>query len=359
MYENQNYETILGRVLGRVPETLDTRESSFLYNASAPVAIELVNMYLSLDNILKVTFFDTADREGKLQRCKERGIDLTQFDAIPSVCNMKVSPIGLDIPLGTRFNYEEINFIVTEKLEDSLYRITCEQAGVIGNVTGEVIPMDYISGLQTAEITSIYIWGRDELDESEIDKIFYASFNSQAFGGNRYDYMQKMKSITGVGGVKVYSAGEWMGGGTVKLVFSTSTYTKPSDDFVDSVQTIIDPLVNQGAGYGVAPIGHTVTVEGVNEELVNVTTTIVLQEGYEWDDVKDYVSVAIDKYLGSLNEQWEDSSNIIVRISQIETRILDIAGIIDIYDTSLNGSEQNLTLDKDSIAVRGDINATS
>lgn len=359
MYENETYEGILERVLNRIPATLDTRESSFLYNASAPIAIELQNMYLALDNILNITFFDTSDREGKLQRCKERGIDTIQFDATSAIVVIDIVPTNIEIAVGSRFNYNNLNFIITEKIKDGSYYAECESTGANGNVTGYVTPVDYLEGFETAEITSVYRWGEDEADETLIDEAYYNSLNSQAFGGNRADYIEKMKKIAGVGGVKVYSAGEWNGGGTVRLVFTTSSYTKPTDSFVDSIQTQIDPLENQGAGYGIAPIGHTVTVEGVSEFAVNVTMTLTLQEGYIWDDVSSYVEQAIDKYFEGLNSEWEDSSNIIVRTSQIETRILDIAGVIDISGTMLNGSENNLTVDKDSIVIRGSVNATT
>jgi len=359
MYENETYEVILDRILARMPSSMDVRESSFLYNASAPIAVELQNMYLALDNILNITFFDTSDREGKLQRCKERGIDTSQFDATQSICVLETSPASVDIPVGTRFNYNDINFAVTEKMGDGLYRVKCESYGTSGNVTGEVTPIDYINGLESSVITGIFQWGEDEADVSLIDEAFYSSLNSQAFGGNRADYIEKTKKIAGVGGVKVYSAGEWNGGGTVRLVFTTSSYTKPTDAFVDSIQTQIDPLTNQGAGYGIAPIGHIVTVEGVTEESVNISMSLTLESGYTWEDVSGYVEQTIDDYFADLNAEWEDSSNLIVRISQIETRILDVAGIIDISGTKLNGSENNLTVDKDSIVVRGSINATT
>jgi len=359
MYETQTYESILERVLARMPGTLDKRETSFLYNAAAPVAIELQNMFIAIDNILNISYFDTADREGKIQRCKERGVDITQFDATNAVCVLAILPAATDIPEGTRFSYDNINYTVIEKISDGFYYVQCDTSGVIGNITGDVIPVEYIDGLVSAKITDIYQWGEDEADESLIDEAYYNSLHSQAFGGNRADYIEKMKKIAGVGGVKIYSAKEWKGGGTTKLVFTTSSYTKPLEEFVNHIQTLIDPLENQGAGYGIAPIGHTVTVVGVEEESVNITMNISLESGYAWEDVSEYVNNAIDDYFNTLNAGWEDSGNIIVRISQIETRILDIAGILDVSGTSLNGVEENLVISKDAIVIRGDIDATT
>lgn len=357
MYEKETYDDILERMLNRTPETMDTRESSFLYNAIAPVAIELQNMYIALENIRNITFFDTADREGKYQRCKERGIDTTQFDATCSICVLEITPEDVNVPVGTRFNYNAINFVVTDKVNNGEYYVRCEEPGIGGNVIGDVSPVDYIAGLMTAKITSIYRYGEDEADEEEIDKIYYASLNSQAFGGNKADYLEKMKKIAGVGGVKVYTAAEWMGGGTVKLVFSTSANTKPSASFVSDIQNMIDPVTNQGAGYGIAPIGHTVTVVGVDVTTVDILFDVVLQEGYVWEDIKGYVEQTIDTYFERLNSEWDSVDNIIVRVSQIETRILEIPGVIDVSNVSINGKHSNLTVDNNSIIVRGSVNA--
>ena len=279
-----------------------------------------------------------------MQRCKERGIDRAQFEATQAICIMVTTPSSVNVPIGARFNYNDINYIVTEKLSDGAYYVRCESYGTAGNITGEVTPIEYINGLETAEITDIYQWGEDEADESLIDEVYYSSLNSQAFGGNRADYLAKVRSIPGVGGVKVYTGAEWQGGGTTKIVFTTSAYTKPAESFVDSIQTMIDPLQNQGNGYGIAPVGH-------------IAFTLTLQTGHTWEDVEDYVNAAIDAYFTTLNEGWEHEENIIVRVSQIETRLLNVPGIVDIANTAINGAEENLTIGKDAIAVRGAVSA--
>lgn len=358
MYEKETYEEILARTLKRMPKTMDRRESSFLYNAAAPVSVEHQNMYIALDTILDMTFFDTADRESKLKRCRERGIDISVFEAAPAVCVMNTKPEEVEIRIGERFNYETINFTVIEQTAPGVCNVVCETNGSAGNVTGIVTPINYIPGLHSAEIVSILTYGEDEADGTAIDSAYYASLSAKAFGGNRADYVNKVKQIPGIGGVKLYSAKEWLGGGTVRMVIMSSSYTKPTDEFVEIIQTEIDPMVNQGAGYGIAPIGHTVTVAGAGETRVNIGMVLVLQEGYRQEDVKPQIEAIIDEYFEELNKKWEDSENIVVRISQIETRILDIPIVVDIYGTTLNEFEKNLTIDRDSLVVRGEIIAT-
>ena len=114
-------------------------------------------------------------------------------------------------------------------------------------------------------------------------------------------------------------------------------------------------MQNRGNGAGIAPIGHIVTVEGVGVQTVDIETNISYNPGWIWDDLKDYVEKTIDEYFKELSKNWADSANLIVRISQLETRFLNLAGVLDISNTKINGLEQNLVLDKDCIPVRGDV----
>src|SRR5690606_29153179 len=161
---------------------------------------------------------------------------------------------------------------VVEKISDTEYKAECEQPGTIGNAyTGILDNIDNVSGV-TAELTDILIPGQDEESDDSLRQRYFSTLSSQAFGGNITDYIEKTKALPGVGGVKVYPA--WNGGGTVKLVIIDSDYNKPSSVLVDEVQTAIDPEQNQGLGYGLAPIGHTVTVVGVDEVTIDIETEI-------------------------------------------------------------------------------------
>ena len=62
-YEDITYDVILQRMLDRVPDNMDKREGSIIYDALAPAAVELQLMYIELDTILTETFADTAQRD--------------------------------------------------------------------------------------------------------------------------------------------------------------------------------------------------------------------------------------------------------------------------------------------------------
>lgn len=357
MYENITYEIIMKRMTDRViaqDANLDTREGSVIYNALAPCAVELQNMYIELDNILNESFADTQTREYLIKRCKERGI--TPKSATYAVRQGVFTPSTVDVPMGSRYSLNTLNYAVTAKISDGVYQLTCETAGTAGNrESGQLMPIEYVDGLQTATLTSVLIPAEDDEETEALRERYFRSFDSQAFGGNIADYEEKVNAIEGVGGVKVYPV--WAGGGTVKLEIISSDYTVPTSTLIDKVQTLIDPTQNAGEGLGIAPIGHVVTVVGCGTTTVNIETEIGYQSGWSWGALQSYVYKTVDEYFEELRKHWADEDNIIVRVSQLETRILNLTGVLDIGNTKLNGTAGNLQLAPSDVPVRGTVNA--
>ena len=332
MFENYTYEKILNDMLDRVPDSMDKRQGSIIYNALAPAAVELQNMYINLDVIMNETFADTASRENLIKRASERG--LSPYPATKAIVKGVFTPSSLEISIGERFSLGDLNYIVTEKITNGQYKLQCEEAGSDANYNlGQLIPINYIEGLQYAEITDILIPGEDEESTEDFRNRYFASLDNQAFGGNITDYKVKTNALPGVGGVKVYPT--WNGGGTVKLVIMNTQ--------------------NQGEGIGIAPIGHVVTVAGVTATTLDIDSEFTLQDGYTWLDVKPNVETAIENYFLELNKTWDANANLIVRISQIETRLLNVEGIIDIANTKIEDAAQNYTLGENAIANLGEV----
>ena len=405
MYEAQTYESILARMLQKalsINSNLDTREGSLVWYGDAPAAVELQNLYIALDTVLNETFADTATRPYLILRAAERG--LSPQPASPAILQMAITPTTLFLPLNTRFSIGELNYYVSADRGSGNYELTCETAGEAGNnYTGTVIPIEYVDGLETCKITSVLVPGEDEEDTELFRQRYLNSLNAQAFGGNQIDYIEKVNAIPGVGGVKVYRA--WNGdlkpanmippkeaeawieglsgvpepvklwldtvyaaaknnmftvGGTVTLVVINSTFTVPSPTLVEQVQTAVDPLQNAGEGVGIAPIGHVVRVEGVQEETVDLGFALYYQRGWSWEDVSGYVTEAINGYFLELAQSWADQDEaLVVRISQIESRLLGITGILDIANTTINEKAANHTLALDHIPVLGSLAPTT
>ena len=397
MYEDVTHGEILKRMLARVPNTLDKREGSVIWDAHSPAAMEFRLLYMELDAVLREAYGDTASREFLVLRCREKGI--APYPAAKAVLKGEFVPAGIDVS-GKRFNAGSLNYTVSEKLADGVYQVECETAGVSGNqYFGAITPIDYINGLQTAKLTELLIPGEDEEGTEDLRKRYIASFDGTAFGGNVKDYLEKTNAIPGVGGVKVKRA--WNGGispadmipkasveawydgikgtlggeirhwldsvfhaakkklltvgGAVRLTIISSDFGAASDALLQAVQEAIDPEVNAGDGYGLAPIGHVVKVESAVAVSIGISTELVFETGYGWDNLQGQLEAAISDYLLGMRKMWADSSSLTVRVSQIDTRLLNVKGVLDVQGTLVNGSRDNLVLGENEIPVLGSV----
>jgi uncharacterized phage protein gp47/JayE len=348
-YAEYTYAKLLENALARVDDSIDKREGSIIYDAIAPACYELAEAYFEMGLLLDATFADTSVGDDLTRRAAERGVARN-----PATYAIRKGEFDIAVPIGSRFSLQDTTYEVTELISGTDYKLTCEQLGVIGNeYSGTLIPISYISGLTTSNLTDILIPGEDEESDSALRTKYYANLDSQSFGGNQADYKEKTNALAGVGGTKVYPV--WDGGGTVKLVIIDSTYAEPSTVLVDFVQDEIDPVASGGEGLGLAPIGHVVTVEACSEVITNVEFTLTLDTGYAWIDVEPFVVVNIDAYLLQLRQDWSTESYLIVRTAQIESTILQVTGVLDITGTKINTIASNLTLADTEIPVIGTV----
>lgn len=397
MYEDTTYEAILQRMLARVPDRFDKREGSVIWDTHSPTAIELQILYIELDSVLREAYGDTASREFLILRCRERGIH--PREATKAVLKGVFVPGSIDVA-GQRFNIGDMNYVVRGKIADGEYQVECETAGKAGNqFFGAMIPMEYIKGLQSAELTGILIPGEDEEGTEELRQRYFSSFRENAFGGNRADYLEKTNAIPGVGrtkvtrvwnsdvspadmipkegvetwydGIKGTLSGDvrhWLDsvfqaakqkkltiGGTVLLTIIDSEFGPASETLVEAVQAAIDPEVNAGEGFGLAPIGHVVRVESAAARTVDIRTDITFEPGYGWGSLQAPIEDAVAAYLLELRKGWAEASSLVVRISQIDNRILNVPGIIDVQETLVNGARGNLELGEYEIPVLGGV----
>lgn len=366
MYEQETNDVILRRMLARVSSSLDKREGSILYDATAPASIEMELLYAVVDYFLKNTFGDTAERPFLVERAKERG--LSPYQATYAYVRVHVEPETAAIEEGNRFSYDDVNYVIVGPLENGDWRARCETAGTVGNKpAAQLIPIQYVRGLTRAEVVEVIQPGEDEEDTETFRDRYLASFNTQAYGGNIADYKAKVNAIPGVGGVKVYPV--WNGGGTVKVVIMTSEAKPASTELVAEVQEILDPIPYQQQGVGLAPIGHRVMVESAQAETVDIGLRITFSEGSTWKQYAEDIQETIAAYFEELNKTWETTQTVaaakfenvglIVRISQIETRLLQKPYVTDISHTTLSGSEENRQLTAEGLAAVGTISDLS
>lgn len=352
MFENMTFDGIMAEMMVVMPEGVSTVEGSLIWNACAKMAVRLEEAAIYAQKIEKNMSIDTADIDHLIILGADRGVEIrnASYAVMKARCDVA-------IPIGTRFNCKDYNYITIEELDatNHEYAIECETAGSAPNtMLGELTLIDYVAGFSHGEIVSAITPGRNREEEEAYRQRLIDSFGEKAFGGNRQYYIQEITDIEGVGGVKVKRRVD--GDKYIHITIIGGDYRSPSEELLESVQTAVDPEQNDGNGDGIAPIGHFVLIEGVEEEKIDVTTTLTYEGDNDYEGLKSYIEKAIDDYLLELRKTWDDTDNIVVRISRLESALLDVNGIIDVQNTKINGNAQNMELGG-KIPVKGTVTA--
>lgn len=349
MFEDKTYEKLLENKLNKIPSHVDTREGSVVYDATAGNSLESAQMYVTIGEYYDETFGDTASRPNLIRRAAERGIIPK-----PASAGIYKGVFNIEVPIDSRYSLDKYNYIVIKKLDTGAneFELECETIGAEPNGnTGDLIPIENVPGLASAKLTEMLIPGEDEEETESIRTRYLNSFDTQAFGGNIKDYEEKTLSIAGVGAVKVTPV--WNGGGTVRLTILDSEFNVANSSLIQRVQRKIDPTKDQ-MGKGLVPIGHIVTVDTATQKSIYIATQLTLI-GIEVNNIKTQIDKILQDYLLELRKSWSSVNKIVVRVSQIESRILSLnPRIIDIRGTKINGYEKNLEIDLYEIPIWGD-----
>ena len=347
--ENNDYNSILTRLLSNVSDTLDKREGSIIYDALAPAAMELAQCYINLDIYNNQSYLLTAIGTNLDNRVADYG--LTRISATASQVLITITDINdelMSVDIGSRFSvpndYGGYNFTIIENQSSGVYLAECETLGSAGNTyTGMLLPLQSINNLGNAVLTSIYKPGEDEESDDILRARALRKLNQTSFAGNKAAYREMAIGIDGVEDCKVFPV--WDGGGTVKLAIIAANHTLPTQEFIDNVQTQIDPLQNQGEGIGLAPIGHSVTVVSPTKLDINISATLTIKSSSTIEQLQSSIVQQIQNYIYSVQNDFVDNDTLIIYLSKISAAILNISDVLNVSSLTINGNATDLEID--------------
>lgn len=353
MYDNKDYDTILGDMCARVNGSINTGEGTLVNFALAPAAAELEEAYNNLE---------VADLNGSALTCdREHLIIFGNENNIPikTATNAKwLAEFNVDFEVGERFEAGELTYISIEKVAEKKYYLECETAGTEGNTKpdDELLPIEFIDDYETGDLIELVEEATDD-EETEVYRERYLAERKQEYtmSGNRADYKKFIKELIGVGGVKQERVKKEHK--RINTYIISSLWGKPSDDIIAQVQQAVDPKDSQGDGEGKAPFWHVVDVYPVETEEINISAKFELSPGANFETVLPSIEEAISRYFTELNKTWEDTgkNGLIVRALKVAEAMASVESVIDIQELLLNGSEDNITLHRNTIPVKGAI----
>ena len=354
--DKYSVQSLMDAALAMVPDTVDKRQGSIIWDALAAGLVQLAEAFIELRSFYLDAYVMTAEGEALEMRVAERGI--VRYHATRAVKLGVFTTASGDpatIPIGARFSTTSdtapLIYIAIEAhsidnvIQPGQYRLMCETIGTAGNdYTGPLLPITVITGLATAIMTDLLIPAQDAENDADLLARYLEIVNYPPFGGNIAHYRQWTLAINGVGTVQIYPI--WRGAGTVKVSVIGADYNPASAALIDIVQTILDPEENHGIGLGLAPIGHTVTVSTPEAVVVDIEANITLN-GATIGQIQTEVEAAIAEYLLELRRQFggTNSSYVLnVYQSRIIAAIVTVPGVLNVTELFINGTDADLIL---------------
>lgn len=352
--EAQNFDYWLNLMLDNVPDDIDKREGSIIYDALAPAAMVSAQQSLSLANIIRETYIKTAQGEFLDYRAVEHGTN--RYTATNTEVKAKFNdddgnPVNVEV--GDRFASiaeSPIFYTVIKSNGDGTAEMQAEEAGTSANsYLGQVLPVTPNDNLAWAEIVEITIPARDEENDDHLRARLLNSNSWVAYGGNVADYLDMTSKISDVGATQVYPT--WDGPGTVKLVILNNDLMPASQTLIKKVKEEIDPEESTTQGYGLAPIDHRVTVTAPETFTVNIVMNVTVADSANVDTIKANIKTSLEEFFKLLRRDWDTVNPAVGRgysmtiyRSKILSRVMMLGGVANATMPRLNGKDEDLQL---------------
>lgn len=309
---------LLRTALNAARNDVDKREGGILYDALAPLCFVVAQLIQQLKVVLHNTEIQTAQGE-YLDRVASQ-YAITRRAATASVRLAQADPVDCVITVGTAFkttNGLGLLWEVTANNGDGIYTLTCQTAGADGGRDyGALDAVEPLADLNSLVFTQTLNEGLDVESDDDFRIRIWQEIQRKSYGGNFADYMTWVfndfavspngAAITGISFFPV-----WNGGGTVKIVpfvSNSSTgelFTEPPQLVLDNLKAFIDPEPDEGLGAGVAPVGHSVTIEAPDIADWHITAEVELYAGQTLTE--DIINDARADVMAAIDEARKDA----------------------------------------------------
>lgn len=352
--EAQNFDYWLNLMLDNVPNDIDKREGSIIYDAVAPAAMVSAQQSLSLATIIRETYIKTAQGEFLDYRAVEHGTSryaATNTEVKARFNNDDGNPVNVEV--GDRFASiaeSPIFYTVIKANDDGTAEMQAEEAGTSANsYLGQVLPVTPNDNLAWAEIIEITIPARDAENDEHLRARLLNHNSWVAYGGNVADYLDMTSKIHDVGATQVYPT--WDGPGTVKLVILNNDLMPASSTLVKKVKEEIDPEESTTQGYGLAPIDHRVTVTAPETFKVDIAMNVTIVDSVNIDSIRVNIKDSLEEFFKSLRRDWSTVNptvgrgySMIIYRSKILSRVMMLEGVANATMPRLNDKDEDLQL---------------
>lgn len=369
-YEQRGYQYWLDEMLDHVPDNIDKREGSIIFDGVAPAAMLMALQSQNMAHIIRETYVKTATGEFLDWRAVEHGT--ARYPATHCVVKAKFedydhNPID-NVVVGDKFSSigeVPVFYTVTKVNDDLTAQLTADIEGTSPNsYLGQILPVTANDRLNWAEIIEVTAPARNAETDDHLRARLLGSQNWIAYGGNVADYLDMCSKINTIGAAQIYPV--WAGAGTVKVVIVNNDLMPASETLCHQVKEELDPEDKTTLGYGLAPIDHRVTVVAPEALTVDVSTRIKLEPQVSMAGVEEAIHKTLESYFSRLRDDWAEVDPVVGRgyalavyRSQILSRIMNVAGVANATLPYLNGKDEDINLvfnnEKSQLPLLGEV----
>ncbi len=357
-FQGETYESILAKMLEKVPNQYDKLEGGFAHDMIAPSALEaaeLIQFWLALG--IKTNFHMWATGTWLDYHAHDCG--LTRKPATCAYTDLNITTTAaVTFPSGFIFSVpsEDGNpAIEFETLGENIFdaagtytiRVKAVTAGKNSNVAADTIimmknPVKNVEAITNpAQVTGGTEAESDSSLRQRIDD-FYAGHGA-SYVGNKADYERWAREVAGVG--YAHCIPLYDGANSVKLIIADENGDPATNELCAAVETYIFGE-NHHDIYRLAPIG-VAKYAVVAPSTIEITLAMNAKISVSQSLAKKNIVAALTTYFKTLSD--EDNFFGELRYSKVAAILSGVAGLDDFKNLLIRGGTENISFTQDQM----------
>lgn len=192
--------------------------------------------------------------------------------------------------------------------------------------------------------------GTDAETDASLVARYYDFLRNPGTSGNAAHYRQWAREVDGVGDVQVMPL--WGGPGTVKVLLVSPNNQPVDNTVVSNCAAHIEKN---------RPVGPTVTVMSAAGLSIDVSASVVIKSSTTAKAVQSAFETALSAYLQKLTAEAYAQAAVgdyEVTYNRVGYILLDIDGVVDFTELTVNGGESDIVIAADEVPVPGNVEVT-
>lgn len=336
---------IHNELIDEIGNNFDKSAGGFVYDLTKAIAIKLEEQQNKVTHVVDKMDVDNLHGD-ELRRfvyqhtgLEWKGPTKATTEILINAAPNAVVQVGDLVAAGTVF-YEFVEEVVVASIGQGRGMAMCQQPGRVGNVpTGAINSMPVtISGVTSVINLNAVDNGYNAETDQELRERYYQRLRKPGKAGNTQHYIEWAKEVVGVGKVKPMP--RFNGPLTMKILIIDANDSIPNPELVlNTAQHITKEM----------PFGVEELLISAPETIaINVAAELTVAEGLTPTDLKLTIETEIENYLKSLI--FEASY---VSIAQIGNVILNVSGVVDYANLTLNDDTERVDIPENYVAVLG------